>query len=61
MHWQVHESYRTVRACSSIGVPETMAAGTGMSSSLPSWIRFGTGVKVLDDRLTESSYPISDI
>ena len=39
-------THRTVRACSSIGAPETRPAGTRFSS-LPSWTCLGTGVKVL--------------
>ncbi len=40
-------AYRTVLASSSIGAPDSTAAGRTSPSSLPSNTRFGTGVKVL--------------
>lgn len=39
--------YRTVRACSSIGAPESTAAATTSPSSLPFITRFGMGVNSL--------------
>ena len=53
-------TYRTVRACSSMGAPERTAAGRTSPSSLPSITRFGTGVKVLGipSQQTSSLLPI---
>jgi hypothetical protein len=41
------QTYRTVRASSSIGAPERTAAGRTSVSSLPFITRLGTGEKVL--------------
>jgi hypothetical protein len=41
------ESYRTVRACKSIGAPDSTAAATESPGSLPSITRFGMGEKLL--------------
>lgn len=40
-------TYRTVRACSSTGAPESTAAGVSTPGSLPSMTRRGTGEKLL--------------
>jgi hypothetical protein len=40
-------SYRTVRACSSIGAPDSTAAGVVSPGSLPSITLVGTGEKFL--------------
>lgn len=41
------ETYRTVRACSSMGAPDSTAAGVVSPGSLPSITRVGIGEKVL--------------
>jgi hypothetical protein len=41
------ESYRTVRACSSTGAPESTAAGVDSPGSLPSITLVGIGEKAL--------------
>lgn len=48
-------AYRTVRACSSMGAPDTTAAAVLSPGSLPSMTRMGTGEKLLSHALAFQS------
>jgi hypothetical protein len=45
--WNSLELYLTVRACNSVGAPDTTAAGSVSPGSLPSMTCVGTGENVL--------------